>query len=252
MYTAAMDRTRAARGVLAAGAVAFVAAIAIVSQTPGPRAWSLHLPGFLAGPERTVVMALLVSGAALLLIDFFQRGGASSAEPQQPGPQHGKGASPARGSKRRAARERGPSRSASDSAMPGRVGWLLLLPWAWLLMAFATRTLFLGDGEIWLENVRSGHPNPYSEPLAAATWWLYWKILGGMHVPFVQATAAVLPVLSGVVAVALLWGIGGEITPRTGARATAFAVLATMGMVQLYFGYIESYPMVSVGILTYL
>src|SRR5207253_7181315 len=34
-------------------------------------------------------------------------------------------------------------------------------------------------------------------------------------------------------------------------RVAAFAVLATLGWMQLYFGYIESYPMVSVAVLVY-
>jgi tetratricopeptide (TPR) repeat protein len=237
-----MNPSRAARGVLAVGAIALVAAMALASRAPGPRAWGLHLPGFLPDSSRFLVMAVLLAGTALLTIDFFQGQGTTPAP------------AAARPAKGRRPRENA-GRSASGATLfglPAWTGWLLLLPWAWLLARLATRTLFLGDGQIWLDNVRSGHPDPYSEPLATATWWVYWNILRASGIPFEAATARFLPILCGLLAAPLLYGIALEITPRGGSRAAAFAVLATLGSMQLYFGYIESYPMVSVAVLVYL
>src|SRR6185295_14536547 len=109
-----MSRTRAAQGAFALGAAAYVAAVLTFSQSPGPRAWALHLPGFLPDPLRTFVLALLVAGAGLLAIDFM-RGAPGGTEVSGAG---------GRGAKRRAAREQ----TAQHFRVPGWLGWILLLP----------------------------------------------------------------------------------------------------------------------------
>ncbi|HXL15818.1 MAG TPA: hypothetical protein VN972_07025, partial [Methylomirabilota bacterium] len=136
--------------------------------------------------------------------------------------------------------------------MPAWVGWLLLLPWALLLWRLEARTHFLGDGTVWLDTIGLGYPNPFTEALAAAVWRGYASVLRSNGVMINPATAGLLPIFLGVIAAPLFWGIASEITPKGGSRAAAFAVLATMGLAQLYFGYIESYPVVSVAILGYL
>ena len=238
-----MDRSRAARAVLAAGAAAYALAVAAASQTPGPRAWGLHLPGFLPPPMRFFILALLFGGAALLALDFL------------------------RGSTPPAARSAQRSTQAKRLPFPRGSGWLLLLPWALLLWTLVVRTRFLGDGMVWLASIQSGRPNPFSEPLAAATWSGYARLVRAIGIPFDAVTAGLLPILCGVLAAALFWGIASEIVgpasssaPRggsgfvagSGSRAVVFAVLATMGFVQLYFGYIESYPLAGIAVLTYL
>ncbi len=229
-----MNPSRAARGVLAAGAAAFVIAVTVASRNPGPRAWALHLPGFLPYRAGFFVMALLVGGAALLAIDFLRGGTATAGRGPRPKvPSHG------RGSKRRATPELSPRRSARS-------------PWALLLWRLEARTHFLGDGTVWLDRIGLGYPNPFTEPLAAAVWAGYASVLRSMGVMIDPVTAGLLPIFFGVIAAALFWGIASEITPKGGSRAAVFAVLATMGLVQLYFGYIESYPVVSVAILAYL
>jgi tetratricopeptide (TPR) repeat protein len=244
-----MDRSRAARGALAAGAAAFLIAVAVASQAPGPRTWALHLPGFLPGPARSFVMGLLAFGAALLAFDFLR-----AAPTHDPGeaPRVREAASQ-RGAKRRAAREQS-RRSAPGPAsrILGWSAWLLLLPWVWLLWKLETRTRFLGDGTVWLQNIQNANPNPFSEPLSAAAWAAYARFLRGSGLPIDAVTAGLLPIFCGLLAAALFWGIACEITPKNGSRVIALAVLATMGLVQLYFGYIESYPTVSVAILAYL
>ena len=221
-----MDRPRAARAVLAAGALAYALAVAAASQAPGPRAWGLHLPGFLPPEGRLLLLAFLFGGAALLTIDYVQ----TKQAPKE--------------AKRKANKKK--------SAFPRWAGWLLLIPWAMLLWRLVARTRFLGDGTVWLDGIKSGNPSPFSEPLAAAVWGAYARLLRGMGIPIDPVTAGVLPVVCGMAAAAILWGIASELTRRSGSRVIAFAVLATLGIVQLYFGYIESYPVVSVAILAYL
>lgn len=236
-----MSRSRAAQGALALGAAAFVAAVLSFSQSPGPRAWALHLPGFLPDPLRTFVLALLVAGAGLLAVDFMRGAPGGAGEVSRAG---------GRGAKRRAAREQ----TAQHFRVPGWLGWILLLPWIYTLWRLETRTRFLGDGTIWLDNIRTGNPNPFSEPLAAAVWGAFSRLLRANGLPIDPITAGLLPILCGIVAAALFWAIASEIThaPSAGSRVAAFAVLLTMGLVQLYFGYIESYPIVSLAMLAYL
>ena len=65
-----MHPSRAARAALAAGAAAYALAVLAMSQAPGPRAWALHLPGFLSPTPRFLVMTLLLGGALLLWADL--------------------------------------------------------------------------------------------------------------------------------------------------------------------------------------
>jgi tetratricopeptide (TPR) repeat protein len=225
-----MDRSRVARGLLAMQATLFVALVLLFSRVPGPRAWALHLPGFLPQPARALVTALLVLGAALLIYDFLHGGSRESPK---------KGRRPARAAK-------GPV-----SGWPAWSGWLLLAPWTWLLWRLQARTHFLGDGTVWLRHIQLGQLSPFSEPLAAAAWSAHARILHALGIPVDALTAALFPIFCGTVAGAILGGLALEIAPR-GSRALALALLATMGLAQLYFGYIESYPPVSVAILAYL
>ena len=225
-----MNPSRAARGVLAGEAALFVLGVILASRVPGPRAWALHLPGFLPPPARALVMALLVLGAALLILDFLRGGGNEE-----------RGGATRKGKR--------PSRAAAP--LSAWTGWLLLAPWAWILWRLQTRTHFLGDGTVWLRHIQSGQLTPFSEPLAAALWSVHARILHALGMPVDASTAALLPIVCGVIAGAILGGLALEIAPR-GSRALALALLATMGWAQLYFGYIESYPPVSVAILAYL
>jgi tetratricopeptide (TPR) repeat protein len=240
-----MDGSRAARAALAAGATAYALSVAAASRAPGPRAWGLHLPGFLSPPSRLLVMALIFGAAVLLVFDFFR----------SPGPRGSHNAPGAgRASRRRDARGPAapPTAKRGSRALPAWSGWLLLVPWAWILWKLVARTHFLGDGTVWLQGIQSGDPNPFSEPLAAATWKGFALVLHGLGLPIDQVTAGLLPVFCGIVAAPILWGIATEAASRSGSRLIALAVLATMGFVQLYFGYIESYPPTSVAILAYL
>src|SRR6185436_20137683 len=103
VYCRAMSPSRAARGVLAAGAAVYALAVLCLSVHPGPRAWAFHLPGFLPAPTRILVLTLLVGGAGLLAWDFTRA-------PQ--GQSRGKGAKP---------RAR-----AKVNPLPTWSGWLLL------------------------------------------------------------------------------------------------------------------------------
>jgi tetratricopeptide (TPR) repeat protein len=215
-----MDRPRVARAVLAITAIAYAALVWAMSQSPGPRAWALHLPGFLPPTQRLLIVAVLLGGALLILADFLR------------GP--------------RAVAKRG------GVSLPAWSGWLLLVPWAWLLWKLEIKTRFLGDATVWMAGLLNGEVNPSNEPLAAALWMGFAGALRSLAFPITPATVGSLSILCGLLAGALLWGIASEITPRSASRAVVLGVLATLGLMQLYFGYIESYPVVSVFVLAFL
>jgi len=230
-----MPSPRVERTVFAAGCTLYAAAVLLASAHPGPRAWGFHLPGFLSGVERFLVSAILVGGAVLLLADLSR------------GPAPG----PGKGQRRERGRTQRKRRGGALRLPPWSLAFLLV-PWGALLWGLRSRTLFMGDGTVWLDILRSSKPNPYSEPLAAWMWWLYCLVLRTVHVSVEAATAGTFSIVCGLAATALLWGIASEIAPKGSGRAVAFALLLTLGASQLYFGYIESYPPTAVLILFYL
>jgi tetratricopeptide repeat protein len=235
-----MDRARVARAVLAIGAIAYAALVWAMSRSPGPRAWALHLPGFLPPTQRLLILATLFLGALLILADFL-RGPRAVPETQERAA-HGKRGKSA---PKRAAKRGGVS-------LPGWSGWLLLVPWALLLWKLEIKTRFLGDATVWMAGLINGEVNPSNEPLAAALWMGFASVLRSLAFPITPATVASLSILCGLLAAALLWGIASEIAPRSVSRVIVMGVLATLGLAQLYFGYIESYPVVSVFVLAFL
>ena len=240
LYCRPMDRPRLARAVLAIGALAYAALVLAMSQSPGPRAWALHLPGFLPPAQRLLIMTLLLLGAALLVADFLL--GPRAAPQIQERAAHAKRG---KGAAKKPAKRGGVS-------LPGWSGWLLLVPWAWILWKLEIKTRFLGDATVWMAGLINGEVNPSNEPLAAAVWMGFAKVLRSLAFPITPATVGALSILCGLLSGAILWGIASEITPRSASRAVVLGVLATLGLAQLYFGYIESYPVVSVLVLAFL
>lgn len=229
-YTAPVTSTRASRAVLAAGALVYAAAVAVASAHPGPRAWGLHLPGFLPLPERVLVLGLLFGGALLLVHDLARARASREADA---------GGHAAR-------RKRGGIRFPRWSAL------VLLIPWAAALWAFRTRTHFLGDGTVWLKGLQASEINPFSEPLSAALWSGFASVLRAARTPIDAVSVGLFSILWGVLAAPILWGIATEFASKSGSRGFALVILATLGASQLFFGYIESYPPTCVAILVFL
>jgi tetratricopeptide (TPR) repeat protein len=249
-YTAPMPVTRVERAILAVGAAGYAALVIAGTWSRSPRAWAFHLPGFLPVALRIAVVALLTLGAAWLVLDWM-RGASVVKERSGHGPPvqtHRRGRPKAGG------RDRGRSGRSPAKArhVPEWSGVLLLILWAALLWILRARSLFLGDGTVWLETLRTGHPYFHSEPLSAWLWFAYCSILRAGHIPIEASTAGVFSIVCGVLAAAVLWGIASEIAPKPRDRAVPFALLLTLGSSQLFFGYIESYPPAAVLILAYL
>jgi tetratricopeptide (TPR) repeat protein len=206
---------------LALGGLVYAFLVATASMRAGPRGWGLHAAGFLAPPLRIALLAGLAAGVALLGLEAFR-----------------------------------PAESASRRAREKRRSllWVLALlpPYAGLLWILRARTQLLGDGTVWLTTAKTGEHRAYSEPLFAALWHAFAALVRSTGSTPDALTMALFPVLCGVAAVPILAGIAREIAPSTRGSALALGLLLTLGLSQLYFGYIESYSAAAVFILLYL
>ncbi len=223
--------------VFALGALVYLIATFLASLAPGPRAWGLHLAGFLGLPGRVLLFGVLAFGVLASAVGSVRSGvsepSATSPPPSEPPPTED-----AVGSARDA-------RKALAGAGP-----VLLALYAAALWLLRTRTHFLGDGMFWISGLRDGSLSAPTEPLAEAIWQASSAAL--RQIGASVELLALVSIALGIVAAAVCMRIAGEITTEGGEFVTAFLLLMTMGLGQLFFGYVESYPVVAVAILAYL
>lgn len=226
---------------LAALAGLYAAVVWMATNAAGPRNWGVHSAAFLPPAWRGALLAAM-AGAVLALTIAASRSGAAHGPPE-PRPQA------------RSKRKRGAPQSKQPTLRMKAPVWLLVLPvYGVLLYVLRTRTHFLGDGGLWLNMLLGGKLDTFSEPLSSVTWLSFRTVARALGWPMTDPTFALLPVLCGVAFAGLGWLTLDEALPRgsRGTRAVAWALLLTMGTTQLYYGYIESYPIASVAVLTYL
>jgi hypothetical protein len=205
---------------------AYLVLVFIATLYPIPLLWGLHLPAFLSPPARVLVFALMVLGVAFLWVSTYQRRreGRPSVDPAGRGASHG-----------------------LTRWMP----WVLLPAAGGIFWALRTRTYFLGDQALWIDRLRHGTKVVYSEPLSALAWRGFRGLLLALGIPIEPSVLAILPALCGVLAILICLGIGRELSLHHRGKRYA-AVLLLAGTSQLYFGYIETYPIVGLAVLSFL
>jgi len=207
------------------GSVLYLGAVVAASLHPGPRAWGLHLVGFLGLPGKMLVYGLLALGILASATGLF----------------------------RAKIPEAVPTDSVDAGATHGRSAGIkvaLLILYGATLWLLRARTHFLGDGMIWITGLREGKLPLPVEPLSGAVWQVASAALRQMAAPV--ESLALVPLLLGLAAAVLSWRIARAITAEQGEFLAAFFLLMTLGTGQLFFGYIESYPVLAVAILAYL
>ena len=245
------ERTRLPRAtytaaVLALFAAMYAAAVVLATLDPGPRNWGVHLPAFLPGTLRWLALGAI--GAGVLALGLGARELGTSATTGAAAPHGASGPAPARGRGKRPRSSRSRARGGSLASAPWL--WIAVLPlYGALLYLLRARTFFLGDGIVWLNGLLGGETHPFNEPLASALWQAFAGATRVLGLPQDDSTFAILPVLCGVASAALAWGIVRETVAEPRARWFAWTLLLTAGFAQLYFGYIESYPIVSVTVM---
>jgi tetratricopeptide (TPR) repeat protein len=213
--------------IMALGAIVYGIAVAILSENPRPTTWGLDAPGYLPPFLRLVILAVVAVGIVLILTVVFGRAGDPSGHSvHQP-------------------RER-------RNHLPAWVLPVSLIALVLSLWLLRVRSFFLGDQMVWLQNLRAGLFPLYSEPLAAVVWRGYVVLLRALGVPVGEQSLIFLPILCGCAATVLTWKISRYIAADRIARLTGFALIATLGTAQLFCGYVESYPIVSVAVLLYI
>jgi tetratricopeptide (TPR) repeat protein len=231
--------------VLALLAALYAVAVFLGTLDPGPRNWGVHPPGFLPGSLRWLALGLIGAGVAALAVGARESSGSAAEPPRRdsaPAPAKRRGAGRAR-----AAKARGP-RGGSIASTPWF--WIAVLPvYGALLYLLRIRTYFLGDGIVWLNGLLGGDTHPFHEPLASALWQAFSGATRALGLPQEPSTFAILPVACGLTAAAFAWGIVRETFADPAARRFAWALLLLAGFTQLYFGYIESYPIVSAAVM---
>jgi tetratricopeptide (TPR) repeat protein len=125
---------------------------------------------------------------------------------------------------------------------------LLLFAGMWLLRV---RSYFLGDQQVWLDYIHTDRYPLFSEPLAALAWRGYVFLLRILAIPPLEKWLAILPVLCGIVSALLAWQISRYMSRDWNTRVLGLVLIATLGTTQLYFGYFESYAVVTVAVLLY-
>ena len=225
---------------LAALAGLYVALVCMATNPAGPRNWGIHSAAFLPPALR---YALVLAMAAAVLALALSASGSRVTPPKRPRPQaRSKRTKPTRPSPHHASRRKAPF-------------WLLALPlYGILLYALRTRTHFLGDGGVWVNMLLGGEVDAFSEPLSSLTWLGFRSAARALGWPMTDPTFSLLPVLCGVAFAGIGWLVLEEALPRVsrGRRALAWGLLLTIGTTQLYYGYIESYPIASIAVLAYL
>ena len=208
---------------LALGAFAYGIAIAWSSLEPRPTTWGLDAPGYLAAPLRALTLAMVAGGVALLLFAAAKPSAGRAAQPAVP--------------------------VRSGGRLRVWIPVLLLVAAAlWLLRV---RSYFLGDQQVWLDTIHADRFPLFSEPLAAVVWRGYVLLLRALAVPLYDRWLALLPVLCGIACAPLAWQISGYLSRDRSTRLLALVLIATLGTTQLYCGYFESYPVVTLAVLLY-
>jgi tetratricopeptide (TPR) repeat protein len=209
---------------LAVAVVAYGSAVLLASVRPGPATWGFDLPGYLSNPSRWVVILFGAVGAALLALGMATP---AKAPTKSPG-----------------------GRAPLLERIPA-LAWLFLVYLSvglWLLRA---RSHLLGDQQLWMDCFRAHQYRLFSEPLAAGLWYAWVAVLEAAKWNVAPGNLAVLPAVFGALAAFFMWKISGLLVPPGKPRTFPFLLLLTLGMVQLYCGYIESYPIASVAVLAF-
>jgi len=121
-----------------------------------------------------------------------------------------------------------------------------------LLWRFRNATHFLGDGYLW-----AGHllkTRVFNEPVSS---WLYrgiYQLLNGPHLPLRASPVEASAITSVICAVPFLVFAYKTAALTAGKhRDSVFVMLALLsnGMMMLFFGYVETYPVIAVGVMTF-
>jgi tetratricopeptide (TPR) repeat protein len=117
-----------------------------------------------------------------------------------------------------------------------------------LFWVFRAKTYLLGDGHLRGGEILAGTNFSVTEPLDLYLHALVYRFLKLQP----HQTYTLISCLAGALFVFLVLRFSRLLGKENQERVLAFMIIASMGSLQLFFGYIESYSLVYVGMLAYL
>ncbi len=99
---------------------------------------------------------------------------------------------------------------------------------------------FLGDGMIWVNALKEGTSFHHFEPLAA---FLTRRLALALAPEQPERLAGALSIVSGTIYVAVTWFLCRSLWSETWARGLAWLLLVLNPLLLVFFGYVESYPL---------
>lgn len=119
----------------------------------------------------------------------------------------------------------------------------------WLLR---TKTHFLGDGYLRIRSLEAGNIFSTVEPLDTYLHFMAHKFFSILGTVDPTTTYAILSCLSGALFVFIILILSGSWTNNP-LHATFISLsVVTMGLMQLFFGYVENYTLMTTGMLLYI
>ncbi|MFQ6031652.1 MAG: hypothetical protein ACE5K2_01915, partial [Candidatus Zixiibacteriota bacterium] len=112
---------------------------------------------------------------------------------------------------------------------------------------FKAKTFLLGDGWVRRSEIVAGTKLSVTEPL---DFYLHALVYSFLKLDAYQTYTLISCLAGALFILSALW-LSHLLGKEDKEKALAFVILVSMGSVQLFFGYIESYSLVYVGILTY-
>ncbi|MEA2064059.1 MAG: tetratricopeptide repeat protein [Gemmatimonadota bacterium] len=109
--------------------------------------------------------------------------------------------------------------------------------WTW-----RCRIHLLGDGYWWARNLERGAKFWHNEPLAVYFNWLARRVLSLAGEVSAEQAFQVVSCLCGMVFIYVLFFLARKLGRTDLERVLIFFGIASLGMVQLFFGYVETYP----------
>ena len=114
---------------------------------------------------------------------------------------------------------------------------------------FRAETFLLGDGYLWVEGIRRGSYLWFNEPGILGFHFAFNRLLGS---PDPGLTFAAVSILCGVVYVWLALHISRGVGGDDQICIPVFGLLTLSGVTRLFYGYVETYPVLCVLTLAYL
>jgi len=134
------------------------------------------------------------------------------------------------------------------------LGALLISAAAGLLFwIFRCRIHLLGDGQLLIRNLDNGIKVSENEPLSLYLNWLVLKLFSFLNnMSDAREAFQITSLVSGIIFIFVVFWLARRMGRTLFERVLIFIVLITLGIVELFFGYVETYPPLNAAVIFYI